>query len=51
MDQAEHNATHDSVAAPVSGCEWCQHEIVRRTMRCFGDGSSTVPVPQVIEDE
>jgi len=42
----EHKELHDSLNNPVSDCEHCKYETYRRTHRCFGDGGSTVSLPQ-----
>ena len=38
-----HDAEHDSVVDPQPDCELCAREVIRRTQRCFGDGSSNTP--------
>lgn len=45
----EHDATHDSLYDPRPECEHCRREVFRRTHRCFGDGASSVPIPQKTE--
>jgi hypothetical protein len=42
---------HDSKTAPVEGCPDCKREVHRRTHRCFGDGSSAIPLPKVEEPD
>jgi hypothetical protein len=45
----EHQQEHDSQHDPRPDCEHCRREVFRRTHRCFGDGTSSVPVPQKTE--
>lgn len=40
---------HDSKTAPVEGCVECAREVYRREHLCFGEGSSTKPVPKPVE--
>lgn len=46
----QHDIDHDSSLDPKPGCEFCAYEVYRRTHRCFGDGSSSVPMPPKTED-
>jgi hypothetical protein len=45
----QHLQAHDSKYDPRPDCEHCRREVYRRTHRCFGDGESTVPIPQKAE--
>ena len=45
MDKETHDKEHDSIYNPISGCEHCALEVFRRTHKCFGNGSSTIPLP------
>lgn len=41
---------HDSKTNPIEGCVECQREVFRRTHKCYGDGSSSIPVPPPIQE-
>lgn len=50
MTKEEHDLEHDSKIDPKPDCEFCRHEVYRRTHRCFGDGGSSVPIPPKVPE-
>jgi hypothetical protein len=51
-DKEAHDKEHDSMKDPKPYCEFCRYEVYRRTHRCYGDGSSSIPTPiSIIKEE